>query len=153
MIRNIDHIGIAVKDLKKTIKVLECLGLSVAESGRVEAVQIEVAFFDVGGTRIELVSPLVEEHELAQHIKERGEGLHHIAFNVKDIGETAKNLEKSGIRIDPARPSEAILLLPVCVGAARAKGTAERNSCSWIQAIRAGFWLNCIRKSNKHGPD
>ena len=58
----------------------------------------------MGGTRIELVSPLVEEHELAQHIKERGEGLHHIAFNVKDIGETAKNLEKSGIRIDPARP-------------------------------------------------
>lgn len=104
MILNIDHIGIAVKDLQKTIRVLESLGLNVAESGKVEPVKIEVAFFDVGETRIELVSPLVEDHELARHIRDQGEGLHHIAFNVRDIGEATENLEKSGIRIASDMP-------------------------------------------------
>lgn len=104
MVLNMDHLGIAVKDMQKAIGVLERLGLSVGDRARVESVMVEVAFFEVGGTRIELVSPLVEDHELTEHIREHGEGLHHIAFNVRDIGEATEKLEKSGIHVASDRP-------------------------------------------------
>jgi len=105
MVRNLDHIGIAVKDLKKAIGVMESLGMKVGERAKVEEVMVEVAFLKMGDIRIELVSPMVEDHELARHIRDHGEGLHHLAFNVKDLKEAAEKLKKDGIRVASDMPS------------------------------------------------
>lgn len=54
--------------------------------------------------RTELISPLTEHHELTQYMKGRGEGLHHIAFKVRDMNESVENLERLEIRIVQDRP-------------------------------------------------
>jgi methylmalonyl-CoA/ethylmalonyl-CoA epimerase len=100
----LDHIGVVVKDLQKAIGVLEKLSLTVGERETIEHLKVAVAFFQVNGNRIELISPLTEHHELAQHMRERGEGLHHIAFKVEDMNESVENLKKLGIRIAQGRP-------------------------------------------------
>ena|SRR3990172_6043042 len=104
MILGLDHIGVVVKDLQKAIGVLENLNLAVGERETIEHLKVAVAFFQVNGNRIELISPLTEHHELTEHMKERGEGLHHIAFKVRDMNESMENLKKRGIRIAQGRP-------------------------------------------------
>lgn len=104
MILGLDHIGVVVKDLKKAIGLLEHLNLTVGEREEIEHLKVAVVFFQVNGNRIELISPLTENHELMRHIKEHGEGLHHIAFYVRDINEAVENLRKMGIRIALDRP-------------------------------------------------
>ena len=102
MILGLDHIGVVVKDLKKAI-LLEHLNLTVGEREEIGHLKVAVAFFQVNGNRIELISPLTEHHELTQYMKERGEGLHHIAFKVRDMNESVENLERLGIRIAQGR--------------------------------------------------
>jgi methylmalonyl-CoA epimerase len=104
MILGLDHIGVVVKDLKKAIGLLENLSLTVGERETIDHLKVAVAFFQVNGNRIELISPLTEHHELTEHMKEHGEGLHHIAFKVKDMNESVENLKKRGIRISQGRP-------------------------------------------------
>jgi methylmalonyl-CoA epimerase len=104
MMENINHIGIVVKDLEKAVRLHENLGLSVSGTERLEHLQVEVAFIEIGGVRIELISPLSEDHELMDHMKKHGEGLHHIAFQVKDINETIKKLENMGIGLAQGKP-------------------------------------------------
>ena len=104
MILGLDHIGVVVKDLQKAIGLLENLSLTVGEREDIEHLKVAVAFFQVNGNRIELISPLTEHHELTQHMKEHGEGLHHIAFKVRDMNESMENLKKRGIRIAQGRP-------------------------------------------------
>jgi methylmalonyl-CoA epimerase len=104
MILGLDHIGVVVKDLQKATQVLENLSLAVGEKETIEHLKVAVAFFQVNGNRIELISPLTEHHELTQHMKEHGEGLHHIAFKVRDMNESMENLKKRGIRIAQGRP-------------------------------------------------
>jgi methylmalonyl-CoA epimerase len=104
MILGLDHIGVVVKDLQKATEVLENLNLAVGEKETIEHLKVAVAFFQVNGNRIELISPLTEHHELTQHMKEHGEGLHHLAFKVRDMNESVENLKKLGIRIAQGRP-------------------------------------------------
>jgi len=104
MILGIDHIGVVVKDLQKAIGLLEIFGLTVSGREDIEHLKVAVAFFEVNGNRIELVSPLTKHHELTQHMKQYGEGLHHIAFKIKDMTESVENLRKLGIRVAKGRP-------------------------------------------------
>lgn len=66
--------------------------------------KVKVAFFEVSGNRIELISPSSDDHELTHYIENYGEGLHHIAFQVKDINETIKKLENMGIGLAQGKP-------------------------------------------------
>ena len=104
MILGLDHIGVVVKDLQKAIGLFENLSLTVGEKEEIEHLKVAVAFFQVDGNRIELISPLTENHELMWHIQEHGEGLHHIAFKVRDMNESVENLKKLGVRIAQDRP-------------------------------------------------
>lgn len=104
MILGLDHIGVVVKDLQKATRVFDNLSLVVGERETIEHLKVAVAFFQVNGNRIELISPLTEDHELTQYLKEHGEGLHHIAFKVRDMTESVENLKKLGIRIAQGRP-------------------------------------------------
>jgi methylmalonyl-CoA epimerase len=104
MILGLDHIGVVVKDLSKAIQLFETLGLTVGEKETIEHLNVDVAFFKVNGNRIELISPLAEPHELQQHMKDHGEGLHHIAFKVGDMNESVNHLKNLGVRISRTRP-------------------------------------------------
>jgi methylmalonyl-CoA/ethylmalonyl-CoA epimerase len=70
----------------------------------IERLKVRVVSFEVGVNRIELISPSSDDHELTHHLKNHGEGLHHIAFKVKDINETLKELKNMGIGLAPDKP-------------------------------------------------
>jgi methylmalonyl-CoA epimerase len=98
-LKKINHIGIAVKNLEASmhwyqdILNLLCEGIEVIQSE-----QVRVAFFRVGESRLELLEPLSEESPIATFIQKRGEGIHHIAFEVEDIKKRMEALETKGVR-------------------------------------------------------
>ncbi len=78
--------------------------MRVSRREDIERLKVRVAFFEVSGNRIELISPSSDGHELTHHLKNHGEGLHHIAFKVKDINGTLKKSKSMGIGLAQDKP-------------------------------------------------
>ena len=101
----IEHIGIAVKKLEDSIPFYEkLLGRSCYAVEEVQEQKVRTAFFKVGETKIELLEPTDPESPVARFIEKRGEGMHHIAFSVKDLEGKLKTAEESGIRLIDKKP-------------------------------------------------
>ncbi len=87
----IDHIGIAVKDAREKLKLYQdFLGLEVTEVEELPERGLRVYFIKVGDTRIELLEPMNENSEVSGFLEKKGEGIHHLAFNVRGIDEAVK---------------------------------------------------------------
>ncbi|MFS0687618.1 methylmalonyl-CoA epimerase [Sporosarcina sp. 179-K 8C2 HS] len=98
--KKVDHIGIAVKNLKDTLPYYtETLGLKLLGIEEVESQKVKVAFIDAGNCKIELLEPIGEEGAIAKFLEKRGEGIHHIAFGVTDIRTRMEELKKKGIQL------------------------------------------------------
>lgn len=106
MIKRIDHVGIAVKNLDEAIKVWESLGLNVEEIEEVPEQKVRTAIFHVGESRIELLEGTSEDSPISKFITKRGEGIHHIALGVDDIEEHLKKLEEQGFRLIDRQPRD-----------------------------------------------
>lgn len=86
MIKLIDHIGIVVESIEKSLPTYtEALGLNLLEIENNEGFGVKIAFLPVGDTLVELIEPTSEGTMASTFLKEKGEGLHHIAFRVDDI--------------------------------------------------------------------
>jgi len=100
MIEKVDHIGIAVKDLDQAMKLYkDVFGIEpslVYESSYTKA---KIAFFPIGEVKIELIQPVTSESVMGRFIEKRGEGIHHIAYKVKDADQSLKELELKGIQL------------------------------------------------------
>lgn len=84
--KNIEHIGIAVKDLELSGGLYEkLLGVPCYKTEEVASEGVNTAFFQVGDQKIELLAATGPESPIAKFIDKRGEGIHHIAFKVDDI--------------------------------------------------------------------
>ena len=95
--KNIEHIGIAVKDLKISIPVFEkLLNTSCYKTESVDSEQVNTAFFQKGETKIELLESLSADGVIAKFIEKKGEGMHHIAFEVEDILSEMERLKNEG---------------------------------------------------------
>lgn len=95
--KRIEHIGIAVTNLKEANKTYETLlGAASYKTEIVESEGVETAFFKVGESKIELLAALSKDSPIAKFLDKRGEGIHHIAFNVDDIQAEMKRLQKEG---------------------------------------------------------
>jgi len=82
----LDHIGIAVNDLDETSALFsKLLGINESHREKVEGEGVEIAIFEIGGTRIELLSPLVPDSPVAKYLARRGPGVHHVAVRQTDI--------------------------------------------------------------------
>ena len=96
----VDHIGIAVKDLKKSIPLFEqLLNSPCYKTELVASEQVETAFFIENGSKIELVQSTLEDGVIAKYIDKKGEGMHHIAFEVPDIHAEMDRLKKEGFTL------------------------------------------------------
>jgi len=104
MIKRIDHVGIAVRNLEEAIKVWEGLGLKVEEVEEVPEQKVRTAIIHVGESRIELLEPTAEDSPIAKFIAKRGEGIHHIALGVENIEEHLKKLKEEGYRLIDEEP-------------------------------------------------
>ncbi len=85
MLRKINHIGIAVKNLEEAIAMYEKLGLQVEGIDEVPEQKVKVAFLPIGEVRIELLEPTSDDSPIAKFIEKKGQGIHHIAFATDDI--------------------------------------------------------------------
>ncbi|WJQ83962.1 methylmalonyl-CoA epimerase [Brevibacillus brevis] len=96
--KKIAHIGIAVKSLDKTLPFYtEQLGLELVGTEIVESEQVQVAFLKIGESHIELLEPLSDESPIAKFMEKRGEGIHHIAFDVDDVTARLTTLKEQGV--------------------------------------------------------
>ena len=96
----VEHIGIAVKDLSVSIPLFErLLGSSCYKTETVASEQVETAFFLQNGGKIELVQSTQPDGVIAKYIDKKGEGMHHIAFEVPDILVEMERLKKEGFTL------------------------------------------------------
>lgn len=100
LMNNVDHIGIAVKSIDKSIQYyIETLGLKLLAIEEVVSQNVRVAFIDAGNIKLELLEPLSIEGPIAKFLEKRGEGVHHIAFGVTDIRTRMAELEEKGVQL------------------------------------------------------
>lgn len=96
----IEHIGIAVKSLKDSNELFSRLfGASHYKIEEVEREGVNTSFFKVGDSKIELLEATNEDSPIAKFINKKGEGIHHIAFDVTDIEVEIKRLKKEGFKV------------------------------------------------------
>ena len=99
-IGKLDHIGIAVRSVAEARKFFEdILGASFMYEDANEAAGFRLAEFDLGGLTIELLEPLGADSFLHKFLEKRGEGLHHLTFNVPDCKSKTAALKEQGLRI------------------------------------------------------
>lgn len=101
----IEHIGIAVKNLENSNQLFAKLfGKTHYKIEEVASESVNTSFFKMGESKIELLEATNPESPIAKFIEKRGEGIHHIAFDVENIHEEMKRLENEGFRLINEKP-------------------------------------------------
>lgn len=97
MVKNVEHIGIAVKSLEAANRLYEVLlGVPAYKQEEVASEHVTTSFFRTGETKIELLESTDPQGAIGKFIEKRGEGLHHIAFEVDDIYAEMERLRAEG---------------------------------------------------------
>lgn len=100
-----EHLGIAVKDLAVSIPLFErLLNSPCYKTEEVETEKVRTAFFRAGETKIELLESSSSEGVIARFVEKNGEGMHHIAFEVKDIRAEMARLKSEGFTLLSEEP-------------------------------------------------
>ncbi|MCO4293816.1 methylmalonyl-CoA epimerase [Solitalea sp. MAHUQ-68] len=103
----IDHIGIAVKELESSSKLFEqLLGKTSYKTETVESENVTTEFFEIGESKIELLVAESEDSPIAKFIEKKGEGIHHIAFEVENIEAEIERLKKEGFQFIADKPKQ-----------------------------------------------
>jgi methylmalonyl-CoA/ethylmalonyl-CoA epimerase len=103
----IEHIGIAVKDLKESNELFANLfGEPNYKMEEVESEGVRTSFFKVGENKIELLEATKKDSPIAKFIEKKGEGIHHIAFDVADINTEIKRLVGLGFKVLNEKPKQ-----------------------------------------------
>ncbi len=100
----VDHIGIAVKEEGTWERIAKILGIREIEEKTVESEGLRVKFLRFGSTRIELLYPISPDSPVQKFLDKRGEGIHHIAIEVKNIEAIARTLQQSGYQLIDEKP-------------------------------------------------
>jgi methylmalonyl-CoA epimerase len=112
--RGVHHIGIAVDDLGAAIERYASLfGATVEYRERVEDQGVEAASLRVGSSRLELLSPLGSDTPVGKFLAKRGPGMHHVAFEVEDVGAELRRLKADGVQLIDEEPRLGLFGLQV----------------------------------------
>ena len=102
---NLDHVGIAVRDLEESIERYRTrYGIEPVHREIVESQGVEEALLPLGGSLIQLLLPLTPESPVGRFLAKRGEGLHHVAYSVLDIDAALQHLRAEGARLIDEEP-------------------------------------------------
>ncbi len=113
--KNIEHIGIAVKNLEASISLFEkILNTICYKTEEVESEKVKTAFFKQGETKIELLESLETDGVIAKYIDKKGEGIHHIALEVENINEEMTRLKNEGFVLLNEHPKKGADNKMVC---------------------------------------
>jgi len=104
---HIDHIGIAVKDLESAVKTYEkILNRSCDKREVVDSEKVETAFFNTGQSKVELLGGTAPDSVINKYMEKKGEGIHHIAFEVDNIHSELDRLRKEGFTVLNEQPKD-----------------------------------------------
>ena len=105
--QKVEHIGIAVKELAISVPLFEkLLNSQCYKTEMVESEKVNTAFFQKGRTKIELLESTDPDGVIARFIERRGEGLHHVAFEVADINAEMGRLKNEGFALLNDKPKK-----------------------------------------------
>ncbi len=104
-ILKIDHLGIAVGSIAERKSLwTDLLGLLMAGSETIPEQKVTTAFFPVGESEIELLESSAPDGPITKYLEKRGEGIHHVAFQVEDLDAALEELKAKGVRLIDERP-------------------------------------------------
>jgi methylmalonyl-CoA/ethylmalonyl-CoA epimerase len=107
VIRKIEHLGIAVESLEKSIPIYEALlGTACYKTETVLSEFVNTAFFQVGASKIELLEATDPSSAIAKFLEKKGKGFHHIAFDVDDIHAEINRLTNLGFELIHQTPKD-----------------------------------------------
>lgn len=105
--KKLEHIGIAVKSLGDSSELFEKLfGKPQYKVEKVESEGVSTAFFQVGETKIELLEATKEDSAIAKYVEKKGEGIHHLAFEVEDIYKEMDRMRSEGFIVLNDKPKK-----------------------------------------------
>jgi methylmalonyl-CoA/ethylmalonyl-CoA epimerase len=100
MIKKVEHIGVAVESIEKSIHVFrDLLGIPLERTYESEAIKTKIAFFPLEGCTIELIEPMDPASPAAKFIQKRGEGIHHVCLGVENLEEALRDFEAKGVEL------------------------------------------------------
>jgi methylmalonyl-CoA/ethylmalonyl-CoA epimerase len=100
LLKKIYHLGYAVEDITAAARFYkEHFGVTLGEPEEVEEQGIVATMFEVGESRIELVQPTRPDSPVGKFLAKRGEGFHHVAFQVEDLEKALKELKEGGVEL------------------------------------------------------
>lgn len=103
----IEHLGIAVKDIEKSNEVFSALlGEGPYKAEEVKSEGVKTSFFQIGTSKIELLEASSESSAISKFIEKKGEGIHHIAFEVDDIEKEMERMRQKGFTLLNDTPKE-----------------------------------------------
>jgi methylmalonyl-CoA/ethylmalonyl-CoA epimerase len=101
----LDHIGIAVQDLREALAFYrDALGLEIEQPEEVPSQRVRAHFIPVGETAIELLEATSDDSPIAKYLRKRGPGIHHITLRVDDLWSTLTRLKERGVRLIDETP-------------------------------------------------
>lgn len=105
--KKLEHIGIAVKNLQQANKLFaKLLGREHYKVETVESEGVTTSFFELGGVKIELLEATSAGSPISKFIEKRGEGIHHLAFEVENIEESIRHYEQLGFQLISKEPKK-----------------------------------------------
>ena len=109
MFDRIDHIGVAVAELESGLELYrDRLRLAVAHREVVEQQGVEAVLIDVGENHVELLAPLGADPPVGRFLAKQGPGLHHVAYQVRDIDSALSELKRAGLALIDEQPRSGI---------------------------------------------
>jgi methylmalonyl-CoA/ethylmalonyl-CoA epimerase len=112
--RGIHHLGVAVEDLDAALATYERLfGAEVEHTATVEDQGVRAASVRIGTGRVELLEPLGEDTPVGRFLTKRGPGMHHVAYEVSDLGATLAELARAGAELIDEQPRAGLFGLEV----------------------------------------
>ena len=105
MIKDVDHIGIAVRSIAEAQRFYEAMGLDVIGIEEVRAEGVRVAIIPCGSSRIELLEPTSSDSTVAKFLDQRGPGMHHLCFRSDDVRSDDSRLRAAGVEVLREEPS------------------------------------------------
>jgi methylmalonyl-CoA/ethylmalonyl-CoA epimerase len=105
MFARIDHVGVAVEDLDASIALYEkTYNMQLVHREVVEEQGVEAVLLDVGENHVELLAPLGPDTPVGKFLAKKGPGIHHVAYQVKDIDSVLSSLKEQGLRLIDETP-------------------------------------------------
>ena len=107
IMEKLEHIGIAVKNIDKANATFaQLLGRTHYKIEEVESEGVRTSFFELGGVKIELLEATRDDSPIAKFIEKKGEGIHHLAFEVQDIRNSIDQYKQQGFQVINEEPKK-----------------------------------------------